>query len=774
MPRQQANSIENNFVKGLLTEHTGLNFPENACTETFNCIFDRTGKVSRRKGFNYEANLASEQIDRPGNAINTFKWNNPGGEGNTRVLVLQVGSLLHFYRPSSATVTVPLSLTKLQSTVNLTSFELDAPFSFPPALTEECEFAEGNGYLFVFHPYLEPFFCTYTAGVIVAERITVKIRDFEGIIEPGVDDTFRSETLSQFHKYNLANQGWSKNYKATASGTGTVPASSGSTTFNVDSHDYPIAVGDRVQLYTAIVQGQGPVSPLPGSLSIFGTVQNYTELGNGTADVQIKITGSAGSGSAALWTLIPEPPSIEIWFRDIGNFPSNSDIWWLYKNASGVYSPASTANNVTVNAGPAPKGSFILEAFRQVRSEVSGVLGLTDIIATALPKTGAWFQGRVWYAGVNSATFTENVYFSQTIENTTQFGKCYQVNDPTSEERFDLFPTDGGVIRIQGAGTIHKLVPVQNGVLVFAAAGVWFISGSQGVGFAANDYTVIKLASIATLSSSSFITVEGNPFWWNEDGIWAIVSGNSGGYSATSVTNDTIAEFFSQIPLHSKRIARGDYNPLTQTIQWCYRSTGESDRTNQYGFDRILNLNTGTKSFYPWTMQNNAPFPSIHGINYIEGSVGINNPSRSAFKYLTSVGSPAFFTFSEERDDETYTDWVLASLPADYSSYFITGYKIHGQMQRKFQSNYVYLYVDNEIPGEFFIRGLWDYSVSPSSGRWSVPEKFTYLSSNFSHRVKRVKIRGQGLALQFKVESSSTKPFDLIGWSSWETSNAGI
>ena len=54
MPRQQAFSIENNFSKGLLTEHTALNFPENACTETFNCTFDNLGNVSRRLGFDYE------------------------------------------------------------------------------------------------------------------------------------------------------------------------------------------------------------------------------------------------------------------------------------------------------------------------------------------------------------------------------------------------------------------------------------------------------------------------------------------------------------------------------------------------------------------------------------------------------------------------------------------------------------------------------------------------------------------------------------------------
>jgi len=51
-------------------------------------------------------------------------------------------------------------------------------------------------------------------------------------------------------------------------------------------------------------------------------------------------------------------------------------------------------------------------------------------------------------------------------------GNCYQVNDPTSDQLFDLLPTDGGVIVIQGCGSIYKLFPLQNALLVFAANGV--------------------------------------------------------------------------------------------------------------------------------------------------------------------------------------------------------------------------------------------------------------------------------------------------------------
>ena len=54
MPLNVAAQLENNFTRGLITEATGLNFPENACTETYNCVFHENARVERRLGFDYE------------------------------------------------------------------------------------------------------------------------------------------------------------------------------------------------------------------------------------------------------------------------------------------------------------------------------------------------------------------------------------------------------------------------------------------------------------------------------------------------------------------------------------------------------------------------------------------------------------------------------------------------------------------------------------------------------------------------------------------------
>src|SRR5256885_7739655 len=102
MPNQAAVSIENNFIGGLKTEFTGLNFPENACTDTENCVFSLIGDVERRIGMDFETNHQFLTVDRTGKAMSSYVWNNAGGNGNNKVLVEQIGSILYFYKFSSA------------------------------------------------------------------------------------------------------------------------------------------------------------------------------------------------------------------------------------------------------------------------------------------------------------------------------------------------------------------------------------------------------------------------------------------------------------------------------------------------------------------------------------------------------------------------------------------------------------------------------------------------------------------------------------------------
>jgi hypothetical protein len=782
LPQQLDSAVENNFTKGLITESTGLNFPENAATDTDNCEFTLIGDVNRRQGIDYENNFNSLSVALPNNAICTYKWNNAGGDGLTQVVVEQIGSSLYFYLSSAATTSSPLSTHRLASVV---------PFSFFAAnggaldQTLECQFADGNGYLFVFHPNCDPFYCTYSSGVVTANVITVQIRDFIGIPEPGVPDNFRPLGLSNEHKYNLINQGWQAG--APWSTTSTTPnfITTGAETFTVGA-GLGATAGQSITIYDTSTNIHYP----PSISYMVGTVSSYSGT---TMVVSISsfFQDFVYPNSSSSWSIVPTTTGyVNTWFTAIGNFPSNADVWWYFKDSTGVFNPATTQANTVLGSGAAPKGHNILNAFQQQRTAITSVPGITDVTTNVRPKTGCWFQGRVWYTGADASypvqgdepfsTWTENIYFSQIVtQGTSQFGRCYQQNDPTSDTLFDLLPTDGGVIQIQGCGSIYKLFPLMNALLVFAANGVWYITGSTGIGFAANDYTIVKLSSVQSISSTSFVDVLGLPIFWNEEGIYKVEPAKQGASLLSTplhvnplevipITLGTILNFYNQIPLSSKKNARGAYHPINYIVQWIYRDTEATDVTSKYQYNKILNYNNSNSAFFPYTISTGSGLPTVNSIIYVQGPGGSISPD-PVFKYVANNNSNISFA---EENDSTFVDWASVS-PTNYTSYFITGYKLRGQAIKKFQPQYIQVYsrLDGNTCG-YKIQGIWDYATSPNSGRFSSLQQVNYLgSSNYGTMFKRHKIRGSGYALQFKITSNDGMPFDIQGWAVVDTVN---
>src|SRR6266481_3547606 len=107
MPSQVISSVENNFTKGLVTEFTGMNFPENAATDCDNLIFTIVGDTTRREGFNFEENFITYTGSDAESALSSYVWNNAGGDGNSRLLVRQIGPIILFYKVSTSTVATP-------------------------------------------------------------------------------------------------------------------------------------------------------------------------------------------------------------------------------------------------------------------------------------------------------------------------------------------------------------------------------------------------------------------------------------------------------------------------------------------------------------------------------------------------------------------------------------------------------------------------------------------------------------------------------------------
>lgn len=703
MPQQNLVAVENSFINGLVTEATGLNFPEAACTETYDCEFDIDGSVYRRLGFDFEGNFTTKTINRESVVVNSYLWQNVAGDGNTTVLVKQVGNTLYFYE---ATGSGNFSSGAVATTVILTPVS-----GAPPTEGIEAQFSDGNGFLFVTHPYCDPIKISYDAVADIATPVTLtlKIRDLQGAIADTLAvDARPTSTLTGLevnHRYNLLNQGWS------------------TTTLNA-------------------------------------------------------------------------------WDVAQTTMPSNADVMWRFKDADDNFD-ATTPSINRINSGntPAPKGHYILSLSNQDRNAISGLTGIASTTTSfQRPSISAFFAGRLFYAGINYVGFNSNIYFTQIIERPEQYEQCYQVNDLTAEDLFDLLPSDGGVITIPEAGTIYKMFTVPGGLAVFAANGVWFVTGSTGVGFTAVDYAVLKIADISTISSTSFVNVLGWPCWWNSEGIY-IMSGQGNLPQIQSLTYNKFKTFYEGIPLSSKRYARGFYNKTDAQIRWVYRSTGIARLTEVYEFDRVLNFNFHTQAFYPWTISDSPV--KINGIlstepitrpvsvdtvvdnsdNTVINSIGNTVITFSASgtdvaqfdKFIVSYksGSSYEFTFAD-RNNEEYVDWfTYDSQGVDYESFLVTGYKLRGQAMRKFQSNYVNVYSRLDSPVTYDFQGIWDFANTGSdTGRWSSKQRVSHRDLKYNNAQRRLKVRGHGKSLQFKVSSVSGEPFDIIGWSSLQTVNA--
>lgn len=784
MPRQAGTAVTNNFAGGLVTEATTLNFPENACTSIENCVIDVKGNIHRRLGFGLENNATTRNINRADSVISTYLWKNVGGSGDVNLLVVQIGSVLYFYY---ATASVTLSAGQIANTVNLTSF---SPSGAPSPATTACQYTAGLGKLFVTHPNLESFTITFNKDTetFTTSQINLTIRDLEGVND-SLAVTDRPTSLTGNHRYNLYNQGWTTSGVVSVSSTNQAynnALNSGTLTWTVAS-GLGFTVGQPLYAYVG----------KDFSRAYTGTVNSYS----GTSLV-LNITGNTGGateGAIVDWVIATEPPHLQQWSRRLNNYPSNADVWWSYKDSTEAFNHA-LVTRAPVSTRPAPKGRYVLNLYNQDRVAVSGIAGVPGFNTSfQRASTCAFFAGRVFYSGVNFTGVNSRVYFSQIIEKEDQYGKCHQKNDPTSESFYDILPTDGGVVDIPDAGTIVKLFTMKDGLVVFATNGIWYITGSTGLGFTATDFSVMKISEIFAMSAISFVNAQGIPFWWNNDGIWTLGSGEGGSMQAQSLTDQKIKDFYNNIPVTSRKNAKGYFNPLSKTLQWIYRSTEATTISESQEYDRVIVFDMRLGSFYVWTIGDSVT--KVHDLGVIEstgGSASINQVVSGAdtvvdslsnnvvvyeisqgiaqpvFKYLVSTpaGGTYAFTFAETKDTD-YVDWAHNS-NVDYVSEFVTGYKIRGEAQKKFQSNYVYIFSDAAENTEFHFQGIRNFALSGNTGKFGSRQLVTNNSVNYKTDWKRLKVRGHGLALQFKVQSSKGKPFNILGWSEFITGNQNI
>lgn len=191
----------NNFIKGLITEASELNFPPNSSLDEDNLVLERKGNRRRRLGVDYVTgtSLSSNTFALPsspaGVEFSYYWWRSVAGDGAVNYLVFQINTVLYFYDS--------VTLSQI-TTLDLTSRGISGAANMG---RDKVKMVALNGKLFVVGKQITPFYVTATAGVLSYTAISLQIRDFDGISD-GLTVDNRPATLSDSHNYNLKNQGW--------------------------------------------------------------------------------------------------------------------------------------------------------------------------------------------------------------------------------------------------------------------------------------------------------------------------------------------------------------------------------------------------------------------------------------------------------------------------------------------------------------------------------------------------------------------------------------
>lgn len=462
----------------------------------------------------------------------------------------------------------------------------------------------------------------------------------------------------------------------------------------------------------------------------------------------------------------------------------------------------------------APRGRFVLDLFNRDRSAVSNIPGITVETESGRPQAVAFFSGRVWYAGIESApssgefNISTSVFFSQVLETPDKAGRCYQEADPTSAILSDLVATDGGSIKIPEIGQIHRMINVRTSLLLFADNGVWAISGT-GIdeGFSATGYQVRKLTSVGTFSPQSIVEAEGIILYPSYAGIYALSPNQvSGNLEATNITETTIQKGYLDVPTISKIYSVGHYDSINKKVSWLYNDRPAYDGVSyRFWYTKELIFDTVLKAFYKYEISEKNPDVGPWVSGYIPSSAvstqySVNNvvvgpdnvvapnptqvivgsdpfPGRGStlLKYITFLNDSSTsvrITFSHYKS-ASFKDWDTysggAGLGANYESYLVTGHEILNDTMRNKQIVYLMPHFKRtetgynsdmtyKNPSGCYIRTMWDFcnygTVDPNdgslTGKWAVPFQ--------AYRLKRLYIpSGPSDTFKYGYEVITTK-----------------
>ena len=430
-----------------------------------------------------------------------------------------------------------------------------------------------------------------------------------------------------------------------------------------------------------------------------------------------------------------------------GVYPSNADIESLgfRTNDDGdrIWDSDEVIEQSLGNTLSA-QGHFVLGVFTENRILESGVFGLPAGGTIFRPEAVAFFGGRIWYASLSG-----EIYFSQLVTDLKKVGKCYQAQDPSSEEFNELLDTDGGVIRILEAGTVKRMIPMADGLAVFATNGIWLISGGDA-GFTANNTFIRNISKVGIINPTAIVEAEGLVFFWSEEGIYALIADKiSGNLAAQSITDNRIQADYNEIPAAAKVLAHGAYDRVSKRIYWSFHDGQESGTTSlDPKYNSALVYDVTLSAFWDYKIAdipatftapfmaglvkrsalnegsatttivvNGEPVITEAGAFFIQATLDFVSASDTPIKALMFIPDPGglYQTTFGEFCSRSFHDWFTTdSVGVDYSSIVETSSETLGEVSLDKQATYLHSFFDYKRGG--FGELLFNARFEPTKG----------------------------------------------------------
>jgi hypothetical protein len=751
MTRKQVRAEFNNFIKGLITEASPLNFPQNASFDEENFELDKTGVRRRRLGMaieeggtTYSTGMVASNLDT--NIPKTYQWKAAGGNARTNILVCQFKNTLWFFDMSQE----PLTTNGFLTTLTLSGFPTDKRYSF----------ATVDGTLVVVAGIGTVCVITYTGSSFNPSYERISVRDLWGVevvSEPlyETDVSYRGG-ISSDHYYNLQNQSWG------------IPRKESNGVVNDPAWVYFNAY-NKWPSNSEVVWPALQYQPVSASQVPFERI--YSNLWEEVLGANVK----AAKGYFIIDLLRRGVSREQAFVHNYNKYPI------LHFNA------------VTLPLDYTPNGATIV----------------TDFAGRVFY---AGFNGEVVQGDGRSPNLNNYIFFSQLVRNKKDFTKCYSEGDPTSRENNEVIDTDGGFIRISDAGNIIGMVGLASSLIVIADNGVWSVTGGSDYGFTPTNMKVDRLSSFGGVSQDSIVVSNGKAFFWGEEGIYIVEKNQFGEFMVGNISEDTIQTLLDNIPIKSKQNCIGIYDGFEKKIKWLYK-IGELFTSDSITYELILDTKTGAftkKRIYNPT-DNSVEVVSAFSPNGVKDSedtlnvlagfdsvvVGADQVIIPDTREVVGVKEVRYlalskfdlninFSFSYYYNED-FLDWPHLG-GRDAFAYLITGETTGGDSSVKKQLNYVTIHMYRTEQGvdvnlsplkqsSCRMRFRWGWSNTDNSKQWSSLQQVyrypkvryvTGLSDTYDTGYRMIttknKIRGSGKAFAMSLETEPLKDCQVVGW----------